>query len=464
MKKLLFIFCAILFSTTAFSDDLIFRMFNTTGTNTSNTSAGSSLSLSDYYYFYIGGSAYVYNGGTSAAKLVDGGVARIMHKDSYIQINLPSGHTVQAGDIIKYDGNYESSKNIYLHKKGGDSAGGRSGAVKVNGTQAYTVKSTDVIVGASTIYINLGQNMSLNYISYFTITRPSALVKFYAFNEMMAVNTVSTATNQYELVPGELYLNSDGRTGETANSIKSFSGKPNAIYMNGPGENQATLLHVTDPCQIKIWGWSNRQKLGICVGAYDTAAIDTTIVINSYGKSSNMNLSGSYNYNGFKDSMTIYIGPTSTSGAFYIAAIRVEYPRIRPVANFSVTPTEATLHVGESQVFTYNKDYDEAVITRSKTDESDESWVVSGTEVENTSVEMTALEAGAGHTYTLKLTQVADAYCREAVVEVPITIVSTPTGVENIQQSVIGQKVLQDGQLYILRDGKTYNLLGTEIK
>lgn len=473
MKKFFFIFCAILFSTTAFSDDLIFRMFNTTSTNSTNTNSGSTLNLSNYYYFYVGGSAYVYNGSTSGAKLIDGGVARIMHKDSYIQINLPSGYTVQAGDVIKYDGTYESKKNIYLHKKGGDSAGGRSGAVKVNGNRtAYTVKSTDVIVGASTIYINLGgkdnlgKDISLNYVSYFTITRPSELVKFYAFDEMAAENNVSSSTNQYELVPGELYLNSDGRTGSTANSIKSTSGKPNAIYMNGPGENLATLLRVTDPCQIKVWGWSAGQKLGVSCGSYDAEALDTTIVINGYGKTNNMNLGGSYNYNGYEDSTTIYIGPISTSSsAFYIAAIRVEYPRIRPAANFSVSPTEATLKVGESQVFTCTKDYEGAVIARGKTDNSDDSWVL-GTDVDSVTVEVTALEAGAGQVYTLKLAQVADAYCRGAEVEVPITIeeLSTPTGLDNSEWSREASKVLRNGQLLILRDGKVFNAQGIEVK
>ena len=436
-------------------------MLSLTGNSANNTGAGSSLSLSNYYYFYVGGSASVYNGSTSQAKLVESGVARILNKDSYIQINLPSGYTVQAGDVIKYDGTYESKKNIYLHKKGGDSAGGRSGAVKVNYNQTYTVKSTDVIVGASTIYINLGDGMSVNYISYFTITRPSELVKFYAFDEMTAENDVSTPTNQYELVPGELYLNSDGRTGSTANSIKKTSGKPNAIYMNGAGENLATLLHVTDPCQVRIWGWSNRKVLGISEGTYNIEALDT--VINGTGKSANVNLIGTYDYTGFEDDKILYITPTE--GAFYIAAIRVEYPRIRPAANFSVSPTEATLKVGESQVFTCTKDYEGAVIARGKTDNSDDSWVL-GTDVDSVTVEVTALEAGAGQVYTLKLAQVADAYCRGAEVEVPITIEeqSTPTGLDNSEWSREASKVLRNGQLLILRDGKVFNAQGIEVK
>ena len=464
MKKLFSIFCAILFSTIVFGNDVVFKMIPLTANNSDNTSAGSTLSLAGYYYCYAGGSAYVYNGSTSQAKLVDSGVARILHKDSYIQINLPSGYTVQAGDVIKYDGNYESTKNIYLHKKGGDSAGGRSGAVKVNGNQEYTVKSTDVIVGSGTIYINLGKDMNLNYVSHFSIIRPTDLVKFYLFDEMTAENNVSTSTSQYELVAGELYLNSDGRTGSTANSIKGTTGKPNAIYMNGPGENLATLLHVTDPCQIRIFGWSNKKVLGIVEGTYDIEAVDT--VLNGTGKSSGVNLSGTYDYTGFEDDQILYITPKE--GAFYIAAIRVTYPRIRPAANLTVSPAEATLKVGESQVFTYNKDYEDAVVIRSKTEESDESWLAIGTEVENTSVELTAAEAGVGHVYTLKLTQVADAYCRGAEVEVPITIeaaASTPTGVGEVQgENAQYTKVLRDGQLMIEKGGRTYNAQGIEVK
>ena len=42
---------------------------------------------------------------------------------------------------------------------------------------------------------------------------------------------------------------------------------------------------------------------------------------------------------------------------------------------------------------------------------------------------------------------------------------NTPTGVESIQHSAISiQKIIRDGQLFIIRDGKTYNAQGVEIK
>lgn len=470
MKKLFSIFCAILFSTIVFGNDVVFKMTSTCSSTTSvSINGGSTQNISGYYYFYGGGSAYVHSGEVSTGKAIESGIARITNVDSWIQINLRSGYTAQEGDIIKYwSSSYESNKNILLHTKGGNTAGGRTGAVKVNHNQEYTVKSTDVIVGAGTIYINVGQNVAsnTNYVQNFSITRPTDLVKYYTFEEMTAENYVNTPTTQYELVAGELYLNSNNSKGSEANSIKSVDSKPKAIYMKGNAENRATILHVTDPCEIRIWGWSEQKKLGFSIGAYDHDAIDTTIFVKNTISNNNEIVNKAYEYTGFEDHQTFYFAPTE--GVFYIAAIRVTYPRIRPAANLTVSPAEATLKVGESQVFTYNKDYEDAVVIRSKTEESDESWLAIGTEVENTSVELTAAEAGVGHVYTLKLTQVADAYCRGAEVEVPITIeaaASTPTGVGEVQgEKVQCTKVLRDGQLMIEKGGRTYNAQGIEVK
>ena len=48
---------------------------------------------------------------------------------------------------------------------------------------------------------------------------------------------------------------------------------------------------------------------------------------------------------------------------------------------------------------------------------------------------------------------------------VPVKITDTATGIESIQTSVISsQKILRNGQLFILRDGKTYNAQGIQIR
>ena len=49
--------------------------------------------------------------------------------------------------------------------------------------------------------------------------------------------------------------------------------------------------------------------------------------------------------------------------------------------------------------------------------------------------------------------------------EVCFKLVSTATGVEEVRKAkASGIKVIRNGQLLILRDGKTYNLLGTRIE
>ena len=51
--------------------------------------------------------------------------------------------------------------------------------------------------------------------------------------------------------------------------------------------------------------------------------------------------------------------------------------------------------------------------------------------------------------------------------DVPATIVyeAVETGVENINVNVEGvQKQMIDGQLYIIRDGKAFNVMGAQVK
>ena len=40
-----------------------------------------------------------------------------------------------------------------------------------------------------------------------------------------------------------------------------------------------------------------------------------------------------------------------------------------------------------------------------------------------------------------------------------------PTGIESIQPSVVSvQKIIRDGQIFVLRDGKVYTVTGQEVK
>jgi hypothetical protein len=46
-----------------------------------------------------------------------------------------------------------------------------------------------------------------------------------------------------------------------------------------------------------------------------------------------------------------------------------------------------------------------------------------------------------------------------------LPIEPTPNAIDNVQQSTANtEKFLHNGQLFILRDGKTYNVMGMEIK
>lgn len=55
-----------------------------------------------------------------------------------------------------------------------------------------------------------------------------------------------------------------------------------------------------------------------------------------------------------------------------------------------------------------------------------------------------------------------DPYWKEFFIQ---TESKAPTAVDNIQSSIAnGQKIFRDGQLLIICDGKTYNVMGIEIK
>ena len=51
----------------------------------------------------------------------------------------------------------------------------------------------------------------------------------------------------------------------------------------------------------------------------------------------------------------------------------------------------------------------------------------------------------------------------ELVVTAETVTEGTPQGVENVTEQKCTQKFIKDGQLFILRDGKTYNALGTQL-
>jgi len=51
-----------------------------------------------------------------------------------------------------------------------------------------------------------------------------------------------------------------------------------------------------------------------------------------------------------------------------------------------------------------------------------------------------------------------------AIRNVKLTVVESGTAIDNVATDAKAVKVIRDGQVYILRDGKTYNALGTEMK
>ncbi len=456
---------AALLATSMFADNVLFKMAQGTTSNAATTASGADLDLNGIYYFYVGGSASVHNGQDKEATLVSGGIARITDEEGYIKITLPEGVTVQEGDIIRYTGNAdESAKNILLHTKAGKTAGGRTSATQVAYDTDYTVKSTDVIVGANEFYINLGASVSApNYVKSFTLSRPSELVKFYSFENMTPVdyNGITTTTGN-TIVEGELYLNSDGVTtgnGTIANGIKAASdGKPQSLFSRGANENRALFLNVTDPCTVEIWAWSSQKDLSIYEGKYQVT--DATKIITGTDAAANVIQKGTYTYTGLEDSKTLYTVPT---GGFYVAAIRVTYTKIRPAADLAIDPTELTVKVGETKNFTITTSSN-AKITRGKRGED---GIVSLGGLSNLDAPESTINANvrgtAVGTYVMTLTQAATADFRKGYAELTITVVDAATAIEDVKEANKAVKIIENGQVIILRDGVKYNVLGAKL-
>ena len=422
MRKIFFTLIGVLLlSTAAFgSDRVLFKMVNLQTTGTLNTDAEGVIFTDgkcnlNPYVFLIGGTAELYK--STGYDFIKNGCIRVYTKTGYLHIHLD--RPLLATDVIRYTDNGQSEYNdLYV-----TTTASRTSGNLVSPSSPLTATNLE---GAQDLYFWYGSlSESARHIQSLTITTNDPEVVYYDFEG----ETVTDFSEEkvYSLQNG-LKLNSDGKT--THNTIASVSEKGYSKMLNivGDDENRSLMLTVTDPCTIEIWGRSTNstaRSLYLSEGSYYRSGATAVLssVTNSLSK-------GTYTYTKTDDSKTLYISP---DGGFYVAAIRVTYPRIRPVAKFSVTPASAVLHVGDpAQVFTYNKDYKDATITRSKTTDSENSWVARGTEVANTSVAFTALEAGIGHTYTIKLTQKADTICRAAVVEVPIRILGANESVSDV--------------------------------
>ena len=88
------------------------------------------------------------------------------------------------------------------------------------------------------------------------------------------------------------------------------------------------------------------------------------------------------------------------------------------------------------------------------------SWAKGEAVVENGTWDLSAVPAG---TYTLRI-QNATEWGQPKMKSITL-FADVPTGIESIQPSAISvQKIIRDGQIFILRDGKVYTVTGQEVK
>ncbi len=465
-KFYLALLSALLLSSAAMADDVLFKMVSTPAVSDANVDAGATLTLSadNNFFFYTEGSAEVYaKADGDPQKVLTNHCVRIVNSSTaYVKVTLKAGETLQPGDVIELRGLETSTKDTCFFVYNASGSAGRKDThklIKENNVASYTIKAEDVLKDANSFYINYGN--AATYVTAVTVTRPTELVKFYSFDAMTPTNFETTTTTGNVIVDGELYLNSDGATGNGANGIKAASdNKPQALYSRGGNENRAIMLNVTDPCTVEIWAWSKQKDLSINEGKY--ASSTATTIITGTAAAADVIQKGTYNYTGLEDTKTLYTVPT---GGFYVTAIRVTYAKIRPVADLTIAPTELTVKVGEKADFTITTSSNVA-ITRGKLNGNTGDVKFSGLDNLDTPTSPIngKVEGKTAGTYVMTLTQPASADFRSGYAELTITVEQTiPTSIDDVESSAKAVKTIENGQVVILRDGVKYNVLGARL-
>lgn len=426
-------------ASSTFGSDVLFKMVML-NTSTKKIAASTTEDLASRAMI-IGGSAEVTNAIASEKTVMtysdNVGYIRLESSSevyNYIHITLPEA--LQEGDIIHYEDGGQGENHTLLITRAATRARYNNERNKVTAGSDFSVPAaTDELRGASELWI--WNEAGLAYIKSFTITRSNVntLAKEYIFSSLDATTYTAGETNIFN---DEITIKSDG-----GSTIQALSGQ-NVYYTNGGGNTRYIKLSVTDPCTIEVWGIGSAAERKMHIT--DNTSSMTKWDLATFADNSSL-VKGSYHFDGTADNTDLYI--SSNTGSMQLAAIRVVYDRIRPAANFSVSPAKVTLRVGESQLFTFSKDYEGATISRSAGEGSDANWIYKDAEEANVSVTLKAKADGAGHTYVMRLTQKADAYCRNAVVDVPIRIIAAD---ETATDIVANEGTLSDTKIWTSAD------------
>ena len=425
MRKIFFTLIGVLLlSTAAFGSDVLFKMAPTTTSTASDTESGKDLNLDAYYHYYVDGSALVHNGQPSAAKLVNSGIARVTNASGYIKITLPTGVTLQAGDVIDLYSNGGDNTKYTLSKTAAQTESPAISASITDNHASYTIIADDDLDGQNVFYVNYGG--AVTYVKSLTVSRPNDLIEFYTFDTV----TVRDFSNKelgtgHPIVAGKLYMNSDGEA-VNKNGVKAASGgKPRALFMRGGGEqDRAIKLVVTDPCYVEVWGWQSSSSLESArilacssskyYSVNNPSATNIISIATDDKNKTDVKKSSIFGHTKLVDLDTIYMIP---NGGFYIAAIRVTYPRIRPVADLTATPAALTLRTGTKKPIAVTTSSN-VTIVRGKVSETTSDMVsINASTISN--ILVTGNKEG---TYVMSLSQEASANYRAARIEVPITV------------------------------------------
>lgn len=432
MKKIsLTLLSVLLLSSAAMADDVLFKMAIISNTSL-EPAAGSAVTLPASNAFFIGGSAKIVSSKTDGTDNVFANSAlRLL--DNYT-LHLELSRPLQAGDVLHYKA-VSADNDFYNIVVSKDEADGRTkGTVVIADEHAGEEQESGLVIpaafaGSTDLYIWRGKNVegkNRSHIVSLTITTSDPEVKYYDFEG----ETVETIFSPGKTLVNGLKLNATATSGNSNGIIsQSSNGFTKMGYIIGEGAGRSLELPVTDPCTIEAWviGTQAGRSLHISDDKSNNTNLKKWSLITSTADNYSKLTYCSFHYDfyeGFPENPILYIN--SGAGAWKIAAIRVIYDKIRPVADLAITPSALTVRTNTKENFTISTSSNVA-ITRDKTNESSSSTVkFSGFTNDDLATPSSPIngtvEGKVAGTYVMTLTQPASADYRAGYAELTINV------------------------------------------
>ena len=321
-KKTIVTLICMLFATTMFGSNVLFKMVTVSSETVSCTNEEKDLSP---YAVVIGGEAKI---GTTSAEaknllVTQSSCSYVRLDGGYLHVTLP--RALKAGDQIYFTTYNDEAKTLYLTNSSTRAHWSGSGYDnEISPATTYTLVDklatySSLLNNSKDIYFHYG-NDNAPYIKSLVITSDDdANVKDYLFDGLSTTTYSETTT---DIFGGDIVVHSSSNSA----AIQDLKGA-NVFYSNGNGKDKELEIKVTAPCNIEIYAAiaSNAvagRKLYLSDANNNSSALIKegteiySIVEGDKGKIVKIKAE----YNGL-EAKSLYL--SSSAGSWQVAAIRV---------------------------------------------------------------------------------------------------------------------------------------------